>query len=72
MHRVEEKMSVYQREHPSPMHTCQGLRKKVGNLGMSVGKCTGIVHAAQGTHKKSKHLCKPSTEKELKNPQAMH
>lgn len=60
MHRVEEKMSVYQRERSSPMHTCQGMHKKMGDLGMSVGECTGIVHAAQRMRKKSKHLCKPS------------
>jgi len=60
MHRVEEKMSVYQRERPSPMHTCQGMHKKMGNLGMKVGDCTVIVHTAHGMRKKSKHLCKPS------------
>lgn len=41
MYRVEEKMSVYQRERPSPMHTYQGIRKKMGNLGMLVGEMHG-------------------------------
>ena len=60
MHRVKEKMGVYQRECTAPMHTCRGVHKKMDNLGMSVGECTGIVHTAQETHKKSKHLCKLS------------
>ncbi len=60
MHRVEEKMSVYQRERPSPMHTCQGMHKKMGNLGMSVGGMHGHCACRTENAQKSKHLCKPS------------
>ena len=56
MHRVKEKMGVYQRERIAPMHTCLEVHKKMQNLGMSVGECTGIVHTALDTHKKSKHF----------------
>ena len=41
MRRVEEKMSVYQGERPSPMHTCQGMHKKMEDLGMPVGEMHG-------------------------------
>ena len=58
MHRVKEKMGVYQRERTAPMHTCLEVHKKMRNLGLSMGECTGIVHTALDMHKKSKHLCK--------------
>ncbi len=35
----------------APMHTCLEMHKKMRNMGMSVGECTGIVHIAQETHK---------------------
>jgi hypothetical protein len=37
MHRVKEKLGVYQRERTAPMHTCRGVHKKMRNLDMSVG-----------------------------------
>ncbi len=37
MHRVKEKVSVYQRERTAPMLTCLEVHKKMRNLGMSVG-----------------------------------
>ena len=44
-------MGVYQGERTAPMHTYRGVHKKMRNLDMSVGKCTGIVHIAQEMHK---------------------
>jgi ATP-dependent DNA helicase RecG len=35
----------------APMYTCLEVHKKMRNLGMLVGECTGIVHIVQETHK---------------------
>jgi len=31
-------------KYTAPMHTCLEVHKKMSNLGISAGECTGIVH----------------------------
>jgi hypothetical protein len=66
MHRVKEKMGVYQRERTAPMHTYRGVHKKMRNLDMLMRERMGIVHTAQEKRKELKYLCKPSMGQKVK------
>jgi len=38
-------------KYTAPTYTCLEVHKKMRNMGMSLGECTGIVHIAQEAHK---------------------